>query len=155
MPAVLRFETLIPERGVQGIVDATEPQSPQGTTVMKTFHLNPLSFIFAAASMMTPIVGICADPAPQVRVSIADVNLSSPQGIERLYSRLRQAAAEVCGYEPEIRELSQRAAWSKCVDTALDGAVVQVRSIGLAALHAKRVGRTPLLLVAKSTPEGR
>jgi UrcA family protein len=122
---------------------------------MNTCHLKSLSVIFAAASILTPIAGICADPIPQVRVAIADVNLSNPQGIATVYTRLHQAAAEVCGHEPQFRELGQHAAWSKCVETALDEAVVQVHSIGLAALHAKHVGRTSLLLVAKSAPERR
>jgi UrcA family protein len=122
---------------------------------MNTCRLKSLSVMLAATSILAPIVGICADPVPQVRVAIADLNLSSPQGIATLYTRLRHAATEVCGHEPQIRELSQHATWSKCVDTALDEAVLQVSSIGLAALHAKHVGSTSLLLVAKIGPEGR
>ena len=122
---------------------------------MNTCHLKSLPVIFAAAAILAPIAGFCADPAPQVRVTVADVNLSNPQGIATLYSRLRQAATEVCGHEPQIRDLNQHANWSKCVDIAHDDAVVKVRSIGLAALHAQRVRRTSLLLVAKSPPEGR
>jgi UrcA family protein len=122
---------------------------------MNTCHLKSLSVIFAAASILTPIAGICADPVPQVRVTFADVNLSNPQGIATVYTRLQQAAAKVCGHEPQIRELSQHAAWSKCVDTALDEAVVQVRSIGLAALHAKHVDKRSPLLAAGGAPEKR
>jgi UrcA family protein len=122
---------------------------------MNTCHSKSLSVILAAASILTPIAGICADPVPQVRVGIADVNLSSPQGIATLYSRLRRAAHEVCGGEPDNRELERHTTWSKCVRAALDDAIVQVHSIGLAALHAKHVGRTSLLLASKSAPEGR
>jgi UrcA family protein len=123
--------------------------------VMNTRRLKSLSVIFAAAAILTPIAGICADTVRQVQVTVSDVNLSTPQGIATLYSRLQHAAAEVCGYEPQNRELSQHAAWSKCANIALDGAVVQVRSIGLAALHAQHVGRASSPLVAKSVPEGR
>ena len=122
---------------------------------MNTCQLKSLSVIFAAASILTPIAGICADPVPQVRVGIADVNLSSPQGIATLYSRLRHAADKVCGGEPDSRELGRHTTWSKCVRAALDDAVLQVHSIGLAALHAQHVGRTSLLLASKSAPEGR
>jgi len=122
---------------------------------MNTCHLKSLSIIFAAASILAPIAGICADPVPQVRVAITDVNLSSPQGVATLYTRLQQAATEVCGHEPQIRALSLHTAWSKCVDTALDQAVMQVSSISLAALHAKHGGKTSLLLVAQSAPEAR
>jgi len=155
MPADLRSETLIPERGVQRIADATEPGSPQGVTVMKTCHFNPLSVIFAAGLALTPVAGICADPVAQVRVTVADVNLSNPQGITTLYARLRRAADNVCGDEPQNRELERHTAWSKCVRAALDGAVFQVHSIGLAELHAKHVGSRSPLLVARGTPEER
>jgi UrcA family protein len=122
---------------------------------MNTCHLKSFSVIFAAALILTPIAGICADAVSQVRVTFADVNLSNPQGIATLYTRLQRAAAEVCGGAPDIRELERHTAWSKCVRAALDDAVVQVHSMGLAALHAKRVGRTSQLLAAKSGPEER
>ncbi len=155
MPAALRFETLTPERGVQRRADATEPGSPHGVTVMNTCHLNPLSIIVAAGLMLTPVARICADPVAQVRVDVADVNLTNPQGIATVYARLRRAAGNVCGSEPQYRELERHTAWSKCVRAALDGAVVQVRSIGLAELHAKHFGGRSLLLAAGGTPEGR
>jgi UrcA family protein len=151
----LRSETLTPERGVQRIADPHRTRITSGVTVMKTRYLNPVSVIFAAGLTLAPIAGICADPAPQARVSVADVDLSSPQGIATLYGRLRRAAAYVCGDEPQNRELSRHASWSNCVGTALDGAVVQVHSAGLAALHAQRLGRRLPLLVAKGTPEER
>jgi UrcA family protein len=155
MPADLRSETLIPERGVQRIADATEAGSPQGVTVMNTCHLYPLSVIAAAGLTLTPVARICADPVAQVRVTVADVNLSYPQGIATVYARLRRAAGDVCGSEPQYRELGRHAAWSKCVRAALDGAVVQVHSIGLAELHAKHFGGGSLLLAARGTPEDR
>jgi UrcA family protein len=122
---------------------------------MNICNLKSFSVVFAAALILTPIAGICADPGSQVRVSFAYANLSNPQGIATLYTRLQRAAAEVCGHEPENRELSRHAAWYKCFGPALDDAVAQVRSIGLATLHAKRVGRTSQLLAAKSTPDER
>ncbi len=122
---------------------------------MNISHLKSLSAILVAASILTPIAGHCAEPGPQIRVAIADVNLSSPQGIANLYSRLRHAADAVFGGEPGNRELERRDSWSKCVHTALDGAVVQVHSVALAALHAQKVGRTSLLLASTSAPERR
>ena len=119
---------------------------------MKTCHWNPLSIMLAAGLALSPIAGMCADPAPQVRVSYADLNLSNPQGITMLYARLQRAAAEVCGTEPPYRELRRHPAWSGCVRTALDDAVIQVHSMGLAALHEKHVGRRPPLLAATGTP---
>ena len=122
---------------------------------MKTCHWNPLSIMFAAGLALTPIAGMCADPAPQVRVTVADVNLANPQGVATLYARLRRAAADVCGTEPQTRELGRHTAWSECVRTALDDAVIQVHSIGLSALHERHVGRRSLLLAARGTPRER
>jgi UrcA family protein len=122
---------------------------------MKTCHWNPLCIMFTAGLALTPIAGMCADPAPQVRVSYADLNLSNPQGITMLYARLQRAAAEVCGTEPPYRELSRHPAWSGCVRTALDDAVAQVHSMGLAALHEKHVGRRSPLVAATGASEDR
>jgi UrcA family protein len=122
---------------------------------MKTCHPNALSAIFVAGLILTPLAGICAEPVPQVTVSFADMNLSNPPGISRLYQRLQWAAHKVCGSVPQARELSFHAAWSRCVFTALDDAVAQVHSAELAALHAKRTGQRTPLLVAKTTMEAR
>jgi UrcA family protein len=119
---------------------------------MKTCHLSALSVIFMIGLTLTPITAICAERMAQVTVSYGDVNLSSPQGIETLYRRLKWAAAEVCGSEPQTPEFSFHAAWSRCVGTALDNAVAQVHSAELVALHAKRSHKTALLM-AKTTPE--
>ena len=122
---------------------------------MKTCHLNALSVIFMAGLILAPLAGICAEPVPQVTVSFADVNLSNPPGISMLYQRLQSAAHEVCRGEPQAREFTVHAAWSRCVRTALDDAVAQVHSAELAALHAKRSGQRTPLLVAKTTMEAR
>lgn len=122
---------------------------------MKTCHLNALSVIFVAGLALTPLAGICAEPVPQVTVSFADLNLFNPPGIATLYQRLQWAAHKVCASEPQARELTVHAAWSRCVRTALDNAVAQVHSPELAALHAKRSGQRTPLLVAKTTTVAR
>jgi UrcA family protein len=122
---------------------------------MNICHLKPLSALFAAASMLAPVAGICAEPVAQIRIAYSDVNLANPRGVAILYRRLQRAAADVCGDEPQSREFGRYAAWSKCVGTALNEAVAQVPSTDLAALHAKHVGSPSLLLASKSAPEGR
>ncbi len=122
---------------------------------MKSCHLKALLAVFAAELTLAPLVGICAEPVPQVTVRFADVKLSDPSGIDTIYRRLQWAAHQVCGSEPQARELTLHAAWSRCVGTALDNAVGQVHSTELAVLHSKRSGQRTPLLVAKTTKGAR
>jgi UrcA family protein len=75
-----------------------------------------------------------AEPAPIV-VSYQDLDLSRPADARTLYQRLEHAAAAACSEAPSAAELSRHLAWSRCYDTALDSAVLQVRSPELLAIH--------------------
>src|SRR3954452_24415211 len=59
----------------------------------------------ALASGLVTLLSVCSvgvqtaranEPALQVKVSYADLNLSSTQGAEALYRRIKNAAGEVC-----------------------------------------------------------
>lgn len=69
-----------------------------------------------------------------VRVSYADLDLSSSEGARTLYARLRNAAENVCDvYERQsVREMLDA---RDCRDHALDKAVQQVGSQQLLAIH--------------------
>jgi UrcA family protein len=120
---------------------------------MNICRLNALSIAFLSGLTLMPIAGVCAEPVPQVTVSFADLNVSNPQGVATLYRRLQRASEEVCGSEPQVRELTRRYTWSRCAGTALDEAVVRVHSPELAALHAKRTGQKTAPLMARTTTE--
>jgi UrcA family protein len=72
--------------------------------------------------------------APSVRVSYSELDLTRDAGIERLYARLRHAAAEVCG-SADIRDLGALARQESCARQALDRAVEDVHSARLTARH--------------------
>ncbi len=76
-------------------------------------------------------------PARSVHVSISGLDLTRPQGISRLYSRIRTAARSVCA-PFEGRELAQFQQHEECVQQAIDGAVGQVANRDLTAYADSR-----------------
>ena len=69
-----------------------------------------------------------------VRVSYAELDLHSDAGVERLYSRLKNAAGEVCG-GADIRDLAALGRRESCAQQALDRAVEGVHSARLTERH--------------------
>jgi UrcA family protein len=78
------------------------------------------------------------DPLTKI-VAYGDLNLETEAGAKVLYSRLRNAAKDVC--EPmESRNLSRKNLWQSCFDNALTNAVVQVNQTRVTALHNRTTG---------------
>lgn len=88
------------------------------------------------ATVFTSTVTLAADSSrvPQVTVDYSDLDLSSQKGVDRLYTRLRTAARNVCG-ERATRDLSARAEARSCYVRALGDAVRDVNHVALTALH--------------------
>lgn len=59
-------------------------------------------------------------------VHLGDLDLSTSAGAAAAVSRLRRAAREVCGPDPDIREIDSRREFDRCVDHALDRAVASL-----------------------------
>ena len=74
--------------------------------------------------------------APAVHVQFADLDLSHDAGVERLYVRLRHAAATVCNMRADIRDLRATEIQQSCTTAALDRAVAEIHSAGLSTRHA-------------------
>lgn len=70
-----------------------------------------------------------------VAVRYDDLNLSSQQGVEHLYSRIRAAARKVCGSAGEVAPLRLRQQRAQCENTAVAAAVKQVNNGILTAMH--------------------
>ena len=78
------------------------------------------------------------DPLTKI-VAYGDLNLETEAGARVLYSRLRNAAKDVC--EPmESRYLSRKSLWQSCFDNALTNAVAQVNKTRVTALHNRTTG---------------
>jgi UrcA family protein len=95
--------------------------------------------IAAALAACLAVAGVAnAESAPAVRVSYADLNLSTPQGSRALYTRIVSAANEVCQAD-DIRDLQAMAARNSCRAAAIAQAVREVGNPALAALYASEV----------------
>lgn len=75
---------------------------------------------------------------PSVAVRYADLNLSTPAGVEVLYARLRSAAREVCNVR-EKQALAQTIESKTCYERAFGAAVNKVTALAPFALD--RAGR--------------
>jgi UrcA family protein len=88
-------------------------------------------------------IGAAADATdvPQVVVKFGDLSLSSPQGANKLYSRLAAAAQEVCkSFAVDDRDLGARARVNACLHRALADAVTQVGQPELFAIYNAKNG---------------
>ena len=72
-----------------------------------------------------------------VAVNYADLDISTTAGAEKLYERIRQAAAEVCP-QVDFVELQRHAAAERCQNAAIAQAVSHIASPQLAAIYAAR-----------------
>lgn len=79
------------------------------------------------------------DDVPKIVVSLAGFELSTPQGANMVYGRIRSAAKIVCRVD-QSRELAQVARASACFRRAVGDAVAQANRPLLSELHARRTG---------------
>jgi UrcA family protein len=113
---------------------------------MKTLHL------FAAAALtVISIQGASAHPADtdvrRVTVDYSDINIASAQGAQAVVQRLRQAAEEVCGPTPDLREIRRTADYRSCLDRAAGEAVTAISSVTVAAAY--KGARPPQVLARR------
>jgi UrcA family protein len=86
-----------------------------------------------------------ATPEPHaVRVSVADLDLTTHAGAVTAYRRIRNAARSVCGTVDRIFP-EERAAWDRCVDEAVGTAIARLGAARLTEYHLAQ-SRHPLLI---------
>jgi len=95
---------------------------------------NVFKSVLIAAALMALSTGANAADAPQVHVSYADLNISTPAGATVLYQRIRVAAAQVCGATDQ-RELARSAHSKPCSDKAIADAVAAVGNDALTDVY--------------------
>jgi UrcA family protein len=90
------------------------------------------------------------EAAPRtLTVQYPDLNLSSAQGIEQLYSRITAAASAVCD-ETDPRSLRVWVQTRICTNRSIERAVAATHLPALVALHAARTGQlTPVQVVKR------
>ena len=92
---------------------------------------------FICVGVSTQDSAVAAEPREGVRVSYADLDLSSSAGAATLYRRIKLAAHKVCGLAPGRIEWQRYEVWKNCYHAAIANAVVKVASPQLTALHGK------------------
>ena len=93
-----------------------------------------------AALLAAPAVP-AADGASLTRsleVHYGDQDLSTLGGATNLYRRIEKAARFVCGAQG--RRMDERSDWRRCYREAVDGAVSEVNSPLLTAVHRRQLG---------------
>ena len=85
---------------------------------------------------------------PSVRVSAEDPNLTTHAGAVTLYQRIRNAARSVCG-PVDIALPEEKAAWDRCVDEAIGGAVAKLGSAKLTEYYLAKTHRPHLITTAE------
>jgi UrcA family protein len=78
-----------------------------------------------------------AVPFGDLTVNYADLDISTAAGAEKLYERIRSAAAQVCP-RVDFMQTQRHAAAVRCQNAAVAHAVNSVASPQLAAVHAAR-----------------
>ncbi|MCI0516956.1 MAG: UrcA family protein, partial [Woeseiaceae bacterium] len=98
--------------------------------------------LLALLGLCVPAFAIAATPRlaveeVQMRVSFADLDLDRQAGVERLYQRIRAAAAGACGSLTlrEVGSLKALRANQDCYRDLIEGAVLKVDNAALTKLH--------------------
>jgi UrcA family protein len=104
--------------------------------------MNSCKSITAALAAVLGLLGsaqvLADEPAKSIKVSYADLDLSTQAGATTLYTRIRGAARQVCGDEGST--YTDHAIWRGCFKRAVGDAVTKVNSPRLTALHQ---GKSP------------
>jgi len=111
--------------------------------------------VLAGASVSSHNVARGAAPdrsASSVKVLIADLDLTKPQGTATLYKRIRNAARTVCG-PVDISLLAEKMIWDRCVEQSTADAVLKVDNTSLTAYYLAHTRRAHAIVTAQaSTP---
>ena len=95
----------------------------------------PIAMVANAAQAGEP-----ADAPPHKVVSFKDLNLSTTEGAEVLYKRIKSAAIEVCGVSDSF-DLARMYVPRICISEAVSRAVAQVNRPMLTSLHQAKTGK--------------
>ena len=101
--------------------------------------------IIAALTVFGALVSAplaCADPGaptPSRTVRFDDLRLSTPEGVQTLYGRIRNAAAAVCGPHEITGTRIVSQAWKDCVSWAIHDAVLKLNQPPLTDYYARHL----------------
>lgn len=118
---------------------------------MKTSILTLALGASVLALAATPATSVFAQDTQTVSaiVKFGDLNLSSREGAETMYHRIRNTARGLCGDEPVIADISGHGAWRACVNDAVDNAVGRLGAPMVTAFNGGRTGSPVKLAQAR------
>jgi UrcA family protein len=122
-------------------------------------NLRKLNQSILAAATLIGITGMlsaanASDQRPKgellsEKVSFADLNLNTTQGVDSLYRRISSAAGRVCA-SSESRESALMTVWRHCMDQAISSAVDKINNPALTAIANARTGRASSPVLASA-----
>ena len=114
---------------------------------MDTFVTIIRTGMIGTAAMMAvvsvPAIAASTGEPQSIEVSYGDLNLASASGRDRLQSRVRRAAAKVCGYEQSSRELARSFSTRSCMKRANTNANVEIAAL----VNGSRLGEQRTAMV--------
>jgi UrcA family protein len=111
-----------------------------------------LAALPALALLSTPAMASEHGARHEVRISYADLDLTTQRGADRLLRRVHRAARVACGVSYGKISLLERQQVRACMVEAADRAVAQIDSPAVLARYIERTGRDPRLsIVVAST----
>lgn len=101
----------------------------------RTSRFPATAAILASLISANLAVPVFAEPLPSRRVTVSDLDLSTPQGLQRLERRIAAAIDQVC---PAPEKLAQRSVaalhnLAECRSAAANGVQQQIARLGLRA----------------------
>lgn len=115
----------------------------------KTYALALIAIgLGAGVASAEPPVTVYGSSAPTARVSYADINLASARGVDRLRSRVRSAASDIC-LEPVKEDLEVSSARKMCYRTAINDGFSQIDRLVADHLAGKASLTTAILISAR------
>jgi UrcA family protein len=100
-----------------------------------------IATIAALAALGFATSGHAASPAVSdpdtvtVKVNIADLNLSSQAGASTVLRRIHEAADQICGGAPSIKDLVAFSAYKSCVTSVTDRTVASLDNPYVTAMN--------------------
>lgn len=104
-----------------------------------TRHALPVVIIGLVAAFPLAVTQ-AAPEKPVIHLRYHDLNLATSAGVEVLYRRVQQAAAEYCESTRALIGTRVSVAFDRCVKDAVATTVKTIDHPGLTALHAARGG---------------
>jgi UrcA family protein len=117
-----------------------------------------LAALAACACIITGAQAVADAPQLNVRtvkVSYADLDITTGKGSAVLYGRIRRAASRVCAPLPAPREIRRYQQWKECQSSAISNAVATVNQPVLTAMHRSRTGQPTSPAVVAQSPQHR